>query len=239
MYYENLYGNTDWSRYPETDFPDGRENAQGLLFRDIEIFEGDLDILKNYHLTYNEFFSAISLLSTALFNNAENVLNTWTYKGRWKKFHHNIIGNMIMDMPLALNLKNITVNQIFKSIREQVKGSLLHRDYSYTMLDEKILQDDILCFIYHSGLYDVPAKINLFESMVIDFNDFSKGNGTSDNIIDVELRQDDDKFLLLTDYAAHKYKYETVEKFVDIFISNTHKLLRLMRENKCDSEVLF
>ncbi|MBR0233822.1 MAG: hypothetical protein IJQ99_10030 [Synergistaceae bacterium] len=239
LYYENLYGNTEWSRYPKIDFSDERENTQGLLFREVDFCQSDLEILKNYHLTYNEFFSAISLLSTAIFNNSENVINTWTYKGRWKKSHHNIVGNMILDMPVALNLQNLTVNQIFESVREQLKGSLLHRDYSYTMLDEKILRDDILCFIYHGNLYDVPAKINLFESMVIDFNDFSKGSGTSDNIIDVELRQDDDKLLFLTDYAANKYKPETIEKFADIFLDLTNKLLKLMNENKCASEVLF
>ena len=239
LYYENLYGNTEWSRYPKIDFSDERENTQGLLFREVDFCQSDLEILKNYHLTYNEFFSAISLLSTAIFNNSENVINTWTYKGRWKKSHHNIVGNMILDMPVALNLQNLTVNQIFESVREQLKGSLLHRDYSYTLLDEKILEDDILCFIYHGNLYDVPAKINLFESMVLDFNDFSKGSGASDNIIDVELRQDDDKLLFLTDYAANKYKHETIEKFADIFLDYTNKLLKLMNENKCASEVLF
>ncbi len=238
MYYENLYGNTDWSRYPKTDFSDDGENQQGLLFRKTDFFSSDLEILQKYYLTYNEFFSVISLLSTAIFNNSENVLNTWTYKGRWKKSHHNIIGNMILDMPAALKLKNLTINQIFESVRKQLKGSLLHRDYSYTLFDEKILEDDILCFIYHENLYSVPSKINLFESMVIDFNDYSKGYGTSINTINVELRRCNDGFLILIDYAANKYKSQTVEKFVDIFLECTHKLLRAMKENKCD-EVLF
>lgn len=238
LYYENLYGNTDWSRYPKTDFSDDGKNKQGLLFREADFSDSDLDILQKYFLTYNEFFSLISLLSTAVFNNSENILNTWTYKGRWKKSHHNIIGNMILDMPVALKLKNLTINQIFESINKQLKGNLLHRDYSYTLLDEKILKDDILCFIYHDNLYDVPSKINLFESMVRDFNDYSKGNGASDNIIDVELRRCNNGFLILIDYAANKYKSQTIEKFVDIFLEYTHKLLRAMKEKKCD-EVLF
>ena len=75
--------------------------------------------------------------------------------------------------------------------------------------------------------------------MFINFHNFSRGNGTSDNIIDVEIREENNKFLLFTDYAAHKYKYETVKKFANILISNTHKLLKLMRENKSDYEVLF
>lgn len=238
LYYENLYGDTEWSRYPKTDFSDDSGNKQGLLFREADFSDSDLDILQKYSLTYNEFFSLISLLSTAVFNNSENILNTWTYKGRWKKSHHNIIGNMILDMPVALKLKNLTINQIFESIKKQLKGNLLHRDYSYTMLDEKILEDDILCFIYHEDLYNVPSKINLFESMVRDFNDYSKGNGASDNIIDVELRRCNNGFLILIDYAANKYKSQTIEKFVDIFLEYTHKLLRAMKENKCD-EVLF
>ena len=86
----------------------------------------------------------------------------------WTKQHRNIIGNIIMEMPVALKLKNMTVFKIFKSVREQVKGSLSHRDYSYILLDEKILKDDILCSTYQSGIETVPSKIDLLESMAVD-----------------------------------------------------------------------
>ena len=238
LYYENLYGNTDWSKYPKTDFSDEGENKQGLFYRDIELQDDELDMIANYGLTYNEFFSIISLLSTAMFNNSENVINSWTYKGRWKKSHRNIVGSMIMDMPLALKLKNMTVSQIFASVRGQVKGSLLHRDYSYTILDEKSSEDDWLCILYQGELYDVPSQINLFDCM-LEINNGSRGGGGSENIIDIDFRATEEGIRMLFDYAAHKYKPETIEKFSDVFMECFCKIIKIMRENKCDSEVLF
>ena len=97
-YYENLYGNTDWSRYPKIDFADDFENEQGLFLKKADFFSSDLEILHKYYFTYNEFFSVVCLLSTAIYNNSENVLNKWVYNGRWKKSHRNIIGNMIITI---------------------------------------------------------------------------------------------------------------------------------------------
>ena len=39
------------------------------------------------------------------------------------------------------------------------------------------------------------------------------------------------------EYLPCFYKSETVEKFADIFAETARKLLKAMRENKCDSEV--
>ena len=245
LYYENLYGNTEWSRYPKTDFSGENKNKQGILLRDTDILEGDLEILKNYYLTYNEFFSIISLLSTAMFNNSENVISTWTYKGRWEKSHRNIVGAMIMDMPLALNLKDMTVKQVFRSIREQVKGSLLHRDYPYTSLDKNILKDDILCVIDQGKTYDIvnnPKLVNVFEK-ILKLNSGNRGiggsDGGSDNVIDVDFSINQGHVQIVFDYAAHKYKSETIKKFSDTLIECANKLLILMKENKCGSGALF
>lgn len=237
LYYENLYGDAEWSKYPKTDFEGNGKNEQGFLFRDIDFSDNDWQILREYNLTQNDFFIIVSLLSTAIFNNSENVMNKWTYKGRWTKQHRNIIGNMIMKMPVALKLKNMTISQIFKSVREQVKGSLSHRDYSYIHLDKKILEDDILCSTYQSDLYSVPSKINLFESMAADLE--TNGYNVSDNIMYTEFRNQDKQFFILFDYAAHKYKSETVDKFFDTINKCAHKLLKVMKENKCDSEAIF
>lgn len=183
-------------------------------------------------MTYNEFFSIISLLSISTFNNAENVFNTWIYKGRWKKSHVNIVGNMIMEMPFALKLKGMSLNQIFKSIKEQLKGNLLHRDYPYIMVDEKISDEYILCSFYQADVYEILKTHKLFKKIVADFH-------SSANVFDFSIKNNGDKFLFIIEYLPCLYNSETVERFADIFAETAQKLLKAMRDNTCDSEVWF
>lgn len=234
-YYEDIYGGTEWSFCPKPDYEideDKLKLEEAIFFRDSEFSENDLEILKEYNLTYNEFFSIISLLSISTFNNAENVFNTWIYKGRWKKSHVNIVGNMIMEMPFALKLKGMSLNQIFKSIKEQLKGNLLHRDYPYIMLDEKISDEYILCSFYQADVYEIIKTHKLFEKLVADFH-------SSANIFDFSIKNNGDKFSFIIEYLPCLYKSETAEKFADIFAETAQKLLKAMRDNKCDSEVWF
>ncbi len=237
-YYEDFYGGTDWSMYPKPDYEIDIEAItetlhfdENILFRNSEFNVSDLEVLKEYNLTYNEFFSIVSLLSMSTFNNAENVLNTWIYKGRWKKSHHNIVGNMIIEMPFALKLKGMSLNQIFKSIREQVKGNLLHRDYSYISLDEEIGDKYILCSFYQADIYELIYN-ELFEKLVADFH-------SSANIFDFSVKNDGDKFSFILEYLPDMYKLGSIEKFADIFAETADKVLKAMRENKCDFEAWF
>ena len=230
-YYEDIYGGTEWSFYPKTDYEIDENKLKFdvvVFLRNSDFCKNDLEVLKEYNLTYNEFFSIISLLSMSTFNNAENVFNTWVYKGRWKKSHVNIVGNMIMDMPFALKLKGMNLNQIFKSIKEQVKGNLQHRDYHY----EKIFDEYILCSFYQADIYEIIKTHKLFKKLVADFH-------SNANIFDFSVKNNDDKFSFIIEYLPCLYKSETIEKFADIFAETAQKLLKAMRDNKCDSEVWF
>ena len=46
----------------------------------------------------------------------------------------------------------------FAAVREQTKSCLAHKDYPYTSLDEKMLEDDKLCVIYQGKIYESRKK---------------------------------------------------------------------------------
>ena len=54
----------------------------------------------------------------------------------------------------------------FAAVREQTKSCLAHKDYPYTSLDEKMLEDDKLCVIYQGKIYESRKKIICEEKLV-------------------------------------------------------------------------
>ena len=222
-WHENFYGHVDFCGYPHTDFPAGGQNRQGLLSVNTGIHTEALEILRKYRLTHTEFFNAVSLIATAEYNHDPRVLITWCYKGRYKKAHHSIVGMMLQDIPVYVNMQGLSSSDIFAAVREQTKSCLAHRDYPYTSLDEKMLNDDNLCVIYHGRIHDAYS-IDIFEGFV----EIENKKAGSENILDIEIEETDHGLDMLFNYAAHRYKPESIQRFADIFVRITHDFLRAM-----------
>ena len=183
-----------------------------------------LEILRKYRLSHTEFFNAVSLIATAEYNHDPRVLITWSYKGRCKKVHHSIVGMMLQDIPVYVNMQGLSPSDIFAAVREQTKSCLAHKDYPYTSLDEKMLEDDKLCVIYHGKIHDAYS-IDIFTNGFVEIENKKAG---SQNILDIEIEETDHGLDLLFDYAAHRYKHESIQRFADMFVRITHDLLSKM-----------
>ena len=228
-WYEYNYGSHEFCGYPAADFYDmgGGLNKQGLLSVRSGLADDSLDVLKRYHLTHTEFFIALSLFATAEYNLNPSVLITWCNKGRWKRKHHRITGMMIQDMPAFLNVEGLSIADIASSVRQQVKGCMLHRDYPYMLLDEKMLENENLCLIYQGRLYTDGPVIPLIAELL----EMQNKHAGSQNILDIEVIETDDGIDLLFNYAAHMYKPESIERYSQIFIRILHDALRRMNAN--------
>ena len=217
-YYDN-YGNHNLCGYPATDFTQGwGGNKQGLLLRHSGITLEDLAGLRQLHLNNTKFFLAISLLATSEYNHNQNIIHTWTYNGRFRKEHKNIVGFMFQDLPVKLE------QDVFASVRRQTKECIIHKNYPYTSLDEHFLEDDKLCFMYNGRLYFDGPLIDISDGLV----EMQHSYAGSQNILDVEVLEADDGIDLLFDYAAHRYKPESIERYSELFIRILHDTLRRM-----------
>ena len=185
----------------------GGLNKQGLLLIPSGINDNDLEILRRFHLTRTEFFNAVSLIATAEYNHYPRVLITWCYKGRWKKAHHRITGMMLQDIPVYVNMQSLSAGEIFAAVHE-AKSSLAHKDYPYISLDEKMLAEDKLCVLYQRNIYESWLKIICEEKLV----DMANKKAGSQNILDVEIMETYHCIDMMFDYAAHRYKPESIQK---------------------------
>ena len=94
-----------------------------------------------------------------------------------------------------------------------------------------MLEDDKLCVIYQGNIYTAGPDINIFDGLIDMRNKYSG----SQNIIDVEVIESQTGIELLFDYAAHKYKKESIEKYSEIFIKSLHDILKAMKEDRCNN----
>ena len=221
-WYEENYGTHDFCGYPHADYDSGGRNGQGVLRVSSGLNDDSFGVLKQWHLTRTEFFLAVSLLATAEYNLNPSVLITWCSKGRWKKEYRRSTGMMTQDMPAFLNVDGLTPEEIASSVREQVKGCMLHHDYPYMSLDERMLADDNLCFLYQGRLYTDGPVIPLSAGMADMKNKYS----AAENILDVEAIETDLGIDLLFDYNAGRYKRESIERFAGLYIRILHDALR-------------
>ena len=200
-------------------------NKQGLLRVSAELTENDLDVLRRFNTTRTEFFNAVLLLAVAEYNHDPRVLITWIYKGRWKKWHHRILGLMIQDLPLFVNVRGLTLSEILASVREQTKGCLAHRDCPYTSLEETTVESDKqVCAVYNRKLMTTDKMIPLSA----DFIDIEKKNAASEGILDVEIWDTDSETDFVFDYNASRYKLQTMQKFAELCVRILHDSLRRM-----------
>ena len=152
-------------------------NKQGLLLRHSGITLEDLAGLRQLHLNNTKFFLAISLLATSEYNHNQNIIHTWTYNGRFRKEHKNIVGFMFQDLPVKLE------QDVFASVRRQTKECIIHKNYPYTSLDEHFLEDDKLCFMYNGRLYFDGPLIDISDGLI----EMQHSYAGSQNILDVEV----------------------------------------------------
>ena len=104
---------------------------------------------------------------------------------------------------------------------------MLHRDYPYMSLDEKMLENENLCLIYQGRLYTDGPVIPLIAELL----EMQNKHAGSQNILDIEVIETDDGIDLLFNYAAHMYKPESIERYSQIFIRILHDALRRMNAN--------
>ena len=226
-YFEKMYDNTaKFSRRPRVD-NDTRENSLGRIFGELASNEDAMKVVESkYGITRNAFFSFVSMLSVAIYNKDPNVLISWTYNGRddIKKF--SIVGMLLKDLRLSLELRKHTfIKDLYKDVKEQVENGIAHSNYPYTMLEgNSVVNDDVLCFLYQENLRDNAEGMDDFE---IEEVEIRRNRSASENILDIELLDGKDGLALMIEYNASCYEQESMECFRDVFLAVTVSLLSL------------
>jgi hypothetical protein len=199
---------------PKIDFVT-RENKLGELSCEAEVLPEELSLLeKKYMVTRNEFYIAATLLAIAISTNSHDVQVSWIYNGRDDLIASSSIGLFFRDLPVALRLNDkMTLRDIFAEVQEQVKNGIKYSCYSYNEIEAPPVDDDDTCILYQRDLRDIGD----FGGLDVEQIDIRQNKAASQTVLDIQILDGEDGLQYVFDYAASRYKEDTMSEFQKLF----------------------
>ena len=221
-YFEKLYNDVEWSKYPQIDH-ESRENELGELFIPLGIEQPQMQAMeRHYRISRNEFFIAVALLSISIYNKKDDIMLSWIYNGREDVEMMTTVGLLFRDLPLAVRFNDkMTLNDLYQSVHEQVKGGIEHSCYSYVDVHNQAGDSEAAYLLYQQDIRDMGGA----GGMNIETIDIRQNQAASQTILDMEILDGSDGLVLMIDYAASRYKQESMEKYRDIFVKVANLLV--------------
>ena len=213
-YFEDKYENVKWTVCPKIDVV-SRENDLGQISCEAEVLPAQLSLLeKKYMLTRNEFYIAVTLLAIAISTNAHDIRVSWVYNGRDDLVSSSSVGLFFRDLPVALRLNNeMTLRDIFAEVQEQVKNGIKYSCYPYNEIDTQVVEKDDTCILYQRDLRDIGD----FGGLTVEEIEIRQNKAASQAILDIQILDGEAELQYVFDYAASRYKKETMSEFQNLF----------------------
>lgn len=221
-YFEKKYDGDEWSVKPDIDH-DSRETAQDEIITTLDIKDEALSkVEKTYKISRNEFFITAEMLAIAFYNKKENIKISWIYNGREDINSMNSVGLLFRDLPVALKInQKKTLRELYQDVREQVQNAIKYSCYPYVDKTSNVVSDDTAYLLYQQDLRD-NGSFGDFEMETIDIR---QNQAASQTVLDIEILDGEDGLEVMFDYTASKYKYESMDKFKDLFIRIVHAMV--------------
>ena len=215
-YFEDKYESVKWTVCPKVD-TETRENKLGELSCAAEVMPAELSLLeKKYMLTRNEFYIAVTLLAIAISTNAHDVWASWVYNGRDDLVSSSSVGLFFRDLPVALRLNaEMTLRDIFAEVHEQVQNGIKYSCYPYNEIEAPPVDDDDTCILYQRDLRDIGD----FGGLDVEQIDIRQNKAASQTVLDIQILDGEAGLQYVFDYAASRYKEDTMSEFQNLFKS--------------------
>ncbi|MBR1833008.1 MAG: AMP-binding protein [Ruminiclostridium sp.] len=227
QYFEEKYGNTEWSTYPVTD-RDSRENEMGELVCSLGISSSELmSPEERLRISRNEFFITAAGLAVSIYNGTDNIRLSWIYNGRDDMQMMTTVGLLFRDLPVGFRFSDdLTAAGLFEDVHEQVRGGIEHSCYPYVDMISQVGDVESAYVLYQRDIRDMSE----IKSLGIETVDIRQNQAASQTILDMEILDGEGGLELMIDYAASRYNDESIQKFSRLFV-NTAKALA-----KCGGE---
>jgi hypothetical protein len=222
-YFEEKYGNVEWSTYPTPD-NESRENETGELKCGLGISRAVLAELEmTQRISRNEFFITAAGLAVSVYNNADDIRLSWIYNGREDMQMLTTVGLLFRDLPIGFRFRDdMTVTALFASVREQVRGGIEHSVYPYVDTISQVGATESAYVLYQQDIRDM----NEIKSFGIETVDIRQNQAASQTILDMEILDGEDGLQLMIDYAASRYNDTSMERFAALFKAAAEALLK-------------
>lgn len=214
-YFEERYDGEDWITFPPIDH-ETRENDFGHIECEMGITNAELGIIeKRFKVSGNEFFITVAALAVSLYADKPNVKLSWIYNGREDVKMMNTVGLLFRNLPVAFRMnKQQNIADIFADVHEQVQKAIEHSCYPYVENNSLVIEDDVACLLYQRDIHDAGE----LDGMEIETVEIRQNKAASQSVLDMEILDSDEGFVLSMDYASSRYDRESMERFRELFI---------------------
>ena len=125
------------------------------------------------------------------------------------------VGLLFRDLPVGVRLKDdMSLREVFADVHEQVQKGIEHSVYPYVDIHNAVGSDEAAYLLYQQDIRDMG---NL-DGMNIETIDIRQNQAASQTILDMEILDGSEGLVLMIDYAASRYKDESIDRFKDIFL---------------------
>ena len=214
-YYEETYGEVSWAVCPKVDTPKPQENKLGTFLCDADILSAQIAAIeKKYMVSRNELYIAATLLAIAINTDKNDVQVSWIYNGRDDRATASSVGLLYRDLPVAVRLSGeMNLRDIFAEIHQQVQNGIRYSCYPYVERDPQIVDGDVTGVLYQGDLFD----LNIFGGLNVEMVDIRQNSAAAQTVLDIHILDGKDGLEYKFDYAASRYKEETMRDFLKLF----------------------
>jgi hypothetical protein len=214
QYHENTYGNIKWTTCPKFDRKT-QENKLGSLCCNETISPVYISsVEKKFMVSRNEFYIAAALLAIAISTNKNDVHVSWVYNGRDDLASISSVGLLCRELSVALRLHNkADLRDIFTEIHEQVQNGIKYSCYPYMASMPQDEDGDIACVLYQRDIREADD----FDGMNVKKVKVAHNNAAAQSVLDIQILDGESGLEYVFDYAAGRYKQETMSEFQSLF----------------------
>jgi len=179
-------------------------------------------IERQYKISRNEFFITVAALAIGLYNDKPDVMLSWNYNGRDDMEMMTSVGLLFRELPIGVRFKpEMTLRELFADVQDQVQKGIEHSIYPYVDKTGSVATGESAYLLYQQDIRDMGGS----GGMNIESIDIRQNQAASQTILDMEILDGSDGLVLMIDYAASRYKKESMEKFRDTFVRTARKLV--------------
>ena len=132
------------------------------------------------------------------------------------------VGLLFRDLPIGVRLKDdLTLRELFADVHDQVQKGIEHSCYPYVDLNNQVGSGESAYLLYQQDIRDMGG----LEGMNVTTVDVRQNQAASQTILDMEILDGAEGLILMIDYAASRYKDESIEHYKDIFVRVAQSLV--------------
>lgn len=126
-----------------------------------------------------------------------------------------IVGLLYRDLPVAFRFdKKLKIADVFADAHDQVQKDIEHSCYPYVESSSRAAEDDVACVLYQHDIRSV-AKVGRTK---VDIVELKQNKAASQNVLDIEISDSEDGFMLELNYSSSRYEKSSIERFGELFV---------------------